>query len=65
MPETASRVPKTRNRKIMKKMYKKPEIETMVLPEEALMGFQNSPTDGSFDPPKQAPGGNSGTGDPY
>ena len=46
-------------------MYKKPEIETMVLPEEALMGFQNSPTDGSFDPPKQAPGGNSGTGDPY
>jgi len=49
----------------MKKMYKKPEIETMVLPEEALMGFPNSPTDGSSDPHTHAPGRNSGTGDPY
>ena len=65
MPETASRVPKTRNSKIMKKMYKKPEIETMVLPEEALMGFQNPPTDGSSDPQSQAPSRATRAGDPY
>ena len=65
MPETASRVPKTRNSKHMKKMYKKPEIETMVVNTSELMDTPGGGSPGSEMEPNLAPSRNSGTGDPY
>ena len=68
MPETASRVPETRNRKIMKKMYKKPEIETMVVNTSELMDTPGggSPVGGEYDPlANPAPGRATSAGDPF
>ena len=47
-------------------MYKKPNIETAVLPEGTLMQVvAPSPVGGEYDPTSQAPGRNSGTDDPF